>query len=540
MEDGSKKDNPFALPSLAAIFKLPNSPQVTDDDHQFFEVQFCPYYSNSESSPIFAVVGWRDILLCGTRVDDSGLADVYHVFRDEERIGPQGLPILNTCSWTYIDESNPLLAVSGPSGQIKILEACSGSPLTTLIGHGAGLINDLVTHPKYPWILASASIDSSVRIWDLRRWNAKTESPCIVICGQGSGHKEGVLKIAWHESGRYLVSGAHDNMVCIWTIPDLSDGSDFWKSISPEHRRTKSLAVHVVHYPHFVTSAVHSDYVDCLCFFGDMILSKAADENKIVLWEVTGFDSKLPPPPSDSAPKTQEHKDTRNGFIRMKETSSGGQSNLSANNSTSHKTEDEEKPLYIQHLEFDLPDAAPFYMRFGLLNPSVDHPDLHSVLACGNNRSKIFIWDLKRLEIGHTDGYQTLPPSNRPKHETYIEIPRAKKITKKQRKAQERQMVTPHRQTPASQSSSIARTAPDSPMPPPQPLPNRDRYPISDPFTPIKAHKTITLPNYPKEKSTCFRGVSWSPCGKWCVVVGDMEGVKGRSDAQGALLSRWL
>ena len=544
MEDTSKKENPFTLPSLVATWKLPYTPQQSNDEHQFFDVEFCPYYSDSETGPIFAIVGCRDILLCGTKVDEDGLADVYHVLRDDEEVGPEGLPILNTISWAFIDESNPLLAVSGPSGQIEILDACSGSPLTTLVGHGAGLINDLAAHPIYPWILASASIDSSVRIWDLRRWEEKTESPCIVICGQGNGHKEGVLTIAWHSSGRYIVSGAHDNMVCVWTIPDLSDGSDFWTSISPEQRKSKSHAVHVIHYPHFVTSAVHSNYVDCVCFFSDMILSKAAEENKIVLWEMTGFDSQLPPPSSDSAPKTQEHKDTRNGFMRTKAASSNGNSNGAFSNSVSLQVDDEDKSIYIQHLEFELLDAAPFYMRFGLLAASADHPDLHPVLVCGNTSSQISIWDFKRLELGHTDGYQTLPPTGRPKYETYIEVPVPVlvKNTKKQSKAQKRQIAAPPRQTPGSQTSSSARTAFESPMPPPQPVPNRERYPISDPFKPIMPHKTIRLPDYPTyEKNTTFRGVSWSPCGKWCVVVGDMEGkVDGKREAHAALLSRWV
>lgn len=545
MEDTTINENPFTLPSLAATWKLPYNPHHGADGHQFFDVKFWPYFNDGDSGPIFAVVGCRDILICGTRVDEDGLADVHHVLRDEEALGSERLPILNTCSWAYIHESNALLAVSGPSGQIKLLEACSGSLFTTLTGHGAGLINDLATHPLYPWILASASIDSSIRIWDLRRWEDQYESPCIVICGQGQGHQDGMLSIAWHLSGRYIVSGAHDNAVCVWTIPDLSDASEFWVSISPTTRKSKSDAVHVVQYPHFATAAVHSNYVDCVCFFGDMILSKAASEdekNKIVLWEITGFDSKLPPPSSDSAPKTQEHKDTRSGFYLRREGSKSHRLSNDGGRWISQKAEAEDAPLYVQHLEFDLPEAQYFYLRFGLLMPSRAHPNLHPVLVCGNTEAQIFMWDLHRLELGHTEGYQTLPTSGRPKHETYLGP--AKKSNKKQaRNLEEQRLSTPIRRTPGSQTSSTPNAIGESPASHPQTVPNREQYPISDPFTPITPHKTITLPEdmlLKKEFRTTFRGVSWSPCGRWCVVVGDCQGTKKRSNARGALLSRWL
>jgi polycomb protein EED len=54
------------------------------------------------------------------------------------------------------------------------------------------LINDLAISPLTPRILASGSMDHSIRIWSLDPAHAK--SPTMVKCG-GSGHKEGILTI---------------------------------------------------------------------------------------------------------------------------------------------------------------------------------------------------------------------------------------------------------------------------------------------------------------------------------------------------------
>ncbi|KAM0472891.1 hypothetical protein ACHAPX_008568 [Trichoderma viride] len=59
---------------------------------------------------------------------------------------------------------------------------------------------------------------------------------------------DGQLVEAFHETGRYLLSGGHDQIINLWTIPDLPN---------------ESIATPLqVHYPHFSTSAVHSGIVD--------------------------------------------------------------------------------------------------------------------------------------------------------------------------------------------------------------------------------------------------------------------------------------
>jgi polycomb protein EED len=56
----------------------------------------------------------------------------------------------------------------------------------------------MAVSPLSPDIIASASMDLSVRIWSL---DPKYEKqPCMAICG-GEGHKEGLLTLVSKERG---------------------------------------------------------------------------------------------------------------------------------------------------------------------------------------------------------------------------------------------------------------------------------------------------------------------------------------------------
>lgn len=288
----SPSQNEYTLPQLQEAFtSLHNTSSKISKAHVFYDVKFWPYYPPTlDVLPLFAVTGDRQTLLCRASCERGKSAGIVKVFRDLEPMDDDGNAILNSCDWNYVSQEEPLLSLAGPSGKVKVLNATNGELVTTLIGHG-GEINDLATHPQYPWILASGSADQSIRIWDLRRRIEHGENACLVICGHGQAHKEGILTLAWHGGGRYLVSGGLDHMICLWTLPDLSPTSAFFGSSRKEGCRSVDETT-VIHYPHFVTSAIHSNFVDCVRFYGDLIVSKSAGEsdehkknnNQIVLW----------------------------------------------------------------------------------------------------------------------------------------------------------------------------------------------------------------------------------------------------------------
>ncbi|RAL59676.1 hypothetical protein DID88_000309 [Monilinia fructigena] len=250
---------------------------------EFWSVKFYPY-TKPGVDPIYAVVGGKHILICRPPTEENGV-EVIRCIIDEEPSADH-----YTCCWTKdLATKTPLLCVAGVDAKIKIFDVLSGKLLRVLVGHG-GEINELKISPINPHVLASCSKDSTIRIWSL---DPKHEDfPCAAMLT--GGHKDAVITIDFHHSGRYLISGGVDHMICLWTLPNFPD----------ENTGTK-LATQI-QYPHFASSDIHTDAVDCVRFYDDSILSRGANENCIVLWEITGFDSEGPIPDYDKAPTQHE------------------------------------------------------------------------------------------------------------------------------------------------------------------------------------------------------------------------------------------
>ncbi|EXJ82552.1 hypothetical protein A1O3_06365 [Capronia epimyces CBS 606.96] len=528
----------FMLPKLKHKFRTP--PET--DRFAFYDVKFFPHSNAATEEPIFAVVAQRKVFIGRLSAQNSAVMTMLHEMVDQQETNNPDSPGLNSCSWCYIDPQMPLLAVAGGSGQLKVINAVDGELFKTLTGHGHGTINDMATHPLYPWIVATASMDKSLRIWDIRRHSNPHQSPTIIICGQATGHCEGVLTVSWHPSGRYLVTGGHDQRICVWTIPDLADDSAFWQQISPEGRKRSAHEVFTVYYPHFVSSGIHSNFVDCARFFGNLIISKAAGEDKIVLWKITGFDAGIPPPDAITAPKIEEFLDTRNGFMRRVYQDARGVTKVEV------AEEYQDQPLYERLLEFETPRVEQFYLRFGLLTPSPDHPDLHPVLAFANAASELRFWDLERLSLGHAGGLDDVKSTSTAKKKLHKSVARTVKPQERlQRMGSSNSQSLRENDSPVStasnhssggwpRQSSTEATSEISELVASTPAQNavvrdRERYPIHDAHEPLKPHAKVSLAELQFKNVAYFnaRAVDWSPCGRWCIVAGESA----RSSAKG-------
>ena len=127
----------------------------------------------------------------------------------------------------------------------------------------------------------------------------------------------------------------------------------------------------VVVYPHFASIGMHSDYVDCVRFWGDLILSKASSGNnikvtkgEIMLWKIDGFYSGDNNPPEPPMP----------GYGRATRSAFGGG--------------------FQRLCTFDMTNVEPFYMRFGLFKGLGHRP----MLVMGNVKARFSFWDLQRFE----------------------------------------------------------------------------------------------------------------------------------------------
>ena len=133
--------------------------------------------------------------------------------------------------------------------------------------------------------------------------------------------------------------------------------SPFFHQRNTHQRRRLVRYCHADRYPRLTCRSV--------TWYRDLIISKCAAECKIVLWRIENFDSsseEVPP----HAPTTHEFRPTRSAF--------GG--------------------TYQRLLQFEASETTPFYVRFSLFTA----PQARPILAIGNEKSKIFFWDLQSLE----------------------------------------------------------------------------------------------------------------------------------------------
>ena len=354
----------------------------------------------------------------------------------------------------------------------------------------AQAINDLAISPLSPTILASASNDHTVRLWNLDLEYA--HQPLAAIFAGAGGHREHILTISFHQTGTYLLSASADAVINVWLVPSVPD----------ENAGTDNTTK--VEYPHFSSNEIHGDYVDCVRFYGDIILSHAATTsgnetrrpNAILLWRIDGFNSADPPPVDAPIPGTAQ------SFTR----SAWGGS-------------------FQRLLTFDMPDTVPFYLRFSLFE---------NMLAMGNTKSKLSFWDLAKIETGPQ--LEDVVRTRRGTRGGRGRVSGLGRVTSSlgkaaQRQKQDEEMEDVDVDESESMSVSIAsRSQVDSATPGPastsansvaddgSPLTTDPRFDTSDPFRPIPPHHTVTVPKY----NFTIRQCAWSNDGKWMIGVGEV------------------
>ncbi|KAH8719045.1 Polycomb protein esc [Beauveria bassiana] len=480
----ANEDPAFHLPKLRSSFGFENDTRFLnngDDVPEFFDVKFCPYQP-LDCDPVFAAVSKK-----------HASCYVYGSLTQMPLGGCIGLLL-------YLDKRS----YDWSAVYLHRRWRCQGEDIRCENLHISKLF-------CWTWrFIASASNDTSIRIWSLEeKFKAQ---PCLCILA-GEGHSWNLLSLAFHATGRYLVSGGHDQVINLWTMPDL-----------PTEPVVTPLQVH---YPHFSTSAVHSGIVDCVAFCGDCILSRACHDNVIVLWRIEGFSSEGPPPPQSDAPTAQA----------VVPTSLDDQSRLTRSYFVPATTP-ECPSQYTRLLEFHTPNCGPqFFMRFGLHHVPGQNP----VLAFCNAGGNILFWDLHRLSVYH-DVMLALHDPGRDRTQPRAPLPTwLKAIIPRQRAdmfgrikgvKEKRAVTAPNsaRQSSVSSSrggggggggapasvSSAGGAEETTPEFSAETLESwASKYSMEDPHEPVKAHRT-------ESSAATFVGrqAAWSPGGEWCVVVG--------------------
>lgn len=252
--------------------------------------------------------------------------------------------------WTYEPDSlDALLLTAGGRGIIRVINPTKNT-FKHLKGHGLA-VNDLKIHPQDPNLLMSSSKDHSIRLWNL-----KTDV-CIAIFGGVEGHRDEVLYADFHRLGSKIVSSGMDHSLKIWSLESEEIKTAMSESYTYNHLKApKPFKTARIHFPNFTTRDIHRNYVDCVTWYGNFVLSKSC-ENSIVMWKPGKISQDL----DTFLPKNQMVSDSSTTIIH----------------------------------EFDYTHGEIWYMRF-----SMDFDQ--KTIALGNMNGKTYVWDIDSDEI---EGY---------------------------------------------------------------------------------------------------------------------------------------
>ncbi|RIA88120.1 WD40-repeat-containing domain protein [Glomus cerebriforme] len=324
----------------------------------FYGVSF--NHNDSHGNTIFAVVGGRNVIVARLESDKTVALSIVQTYVDDDEEEN-----FYCCAWSVDPNVGaPLLAVAGATGILKILNTSVGSPVKE--------INEIKFHPKDPSLLFSASKDFSIRLWNL-----KTMRP-VVIFGGECGHREPVLSIDVHLTGDFLASSGMDHAVKIWTlctpvIKHTIESSFISRSSStrpqqlllPQQKKccsshgTASMPV-FAHYPIFSTTQLHNNYVDCVRWYGDLLMSRCAADATVVLWkpdvELVAFDKSNITTVVVGGPAAPSKQQTSFDIV----------------------------------CEFEFNHCDIWFLRFGISSD-------YRMLATGNQAGQIYLWDLQDI-----------------------------------------------------------------------------------------------------------------------------------------------
>lgn len=241
--------------------------ETATEDHKkpIFSIQFNRYVAYD----MFATVGANRITVY--KIIDNLLEPVL-CFAD-----PNTNESFYCCAWAIdLQNKETTLLAAGANGIIRIISPSNPHSIKYLSGHG-GAINDLKVSPVEPELVLSASKDHSLRLWNIR-----TEV-CIAIFGGVEGHRDEVLSSDFHCSGQKIISCGMDHSLKIWNFSkDVMAAIELSKTYNDIVAR-KSFPTVKKHFPTFSTRDIHRNYVDCVSWYGNFVLSKSC-ENVIVCW----------------------------------------------------------------------------------------------------------------------------------------------------------------------------------------------------------------------------------------------------------------
>lgn len=240
-----------------------------------FGVKFCHIYPSLYC--YFASVGSNTISIFHIP-NESDKAQLVQYYVDEDvSSSNENSEDYYTVTWATDIHDSPVVAAAGNRAIIKVVNLLT-QECKALLGHGDA-INELTTHPNESSLIFSASKDRSIRLWNLRTFT------CVAIFAGEEGHKDEIITIDIHRLGNVFASGSMDTSIKLWSLKDpvLLHAIEKSNEVNTESNPPEIFPTVYQQWPIFSTTQIHCDYVDCVRWVGDFILSKAT-KNRAVLW----------------------------------------------------------------------------------------------------------------------------------------------------------------------------------------------------------------------------------------------------------------
>ncbi|CAF3657135.1 unnamed protein product [Rotaria sordida] len=227
---------------------------------------------------LFATVGANSIQIYkfDTNTNKTQLVHAY--------LDPDANEEYFACAWTTIDDKTDnspkiLLAAGGERGVIRILDINRKSQYTALLQTGA--INHLTFAKAKPNFLCTASKNFTVTLWDI------LSSMCLVVFHGPNGHTDQVLCVDINDQCTMLASASMDRSVFVWSLTSDKIREQIDLAENPIHEQKRRLIkAYAVAFADIEAKAktLHSHYVDNVQWYGDVLLSRSAD-NTFCLWQ---------------------------------------------------------------------------------------------------------------------------------------------------------------------------------------------------------------------------------------------------------------
>ena len=167
------------------------------------------------------------------------------------------------CISTQSSENSLIASIGGKNCIIRIINILENKEINQLIGN-KNEIYSIKFSCKDKNILLSGSKDITIRLWNI------ISGKQICIFGGPQSHIAEILSMDWHLTGNYIVSSGIDNSIKIWdlSIPKIKERIE--QSFKNDNFKTL-----IKTRPIFSCNSIHDNYIDCVKFNGNFIISKS-------------------------------------------------------------------------------------------------------------------------------------------------------------------------------------------------------------------------------------------------------------------------